>query len=91
MKIIRVGESYDICWFTYGKLKQNCYVIKNKKANSCLVIDPGTPLKNFIDNPILSDVMVDGVLATHGHYDHIQFASDYPVILICLYLSMKMT
>jgi len=59
--------------FTFGPIKTNCYVVKNK--NEIVVIDPSTVGKNEEDKLISFLKLLNGelyyIINTHGHFDHI--------------------
>ncbi|MBQ3047997.1 MAG: MBL fold metallo-hydrolase, partial [Clostridia bacterium] len=50
-----------------GKLDNNTYILKNDKKQ-CLIIDAAANLEDIIQK--VGDFAVEGVLLTHGHYDH---------------------
>lgn len=53
---------------------ENTYIINEKK--SCLIIDPGAEIdkiKAIVDE---FDFTVEGILLTHGHFDHIYTLND---------------
>ncbi|MDD2181293.1 MAG: MBL fold metallo-hydrolase [Bacilli bacterium] len=50
-----------------GYLETNCYLLF--KDNHCLIIDPGAEENKIIEE--IKDTIVDGVLITHYHPDHI--------------------
>jgi glyoxylase-like metal-dependent hydrolase (beta-lactamase superfamily II) len=53
---------------------ENTYIINEKKI--CFIIDPGAPIdqiKKIIDD---NEFSVEGILLTHGHFDHIYSLND---------------
>ena len=58
----------NITTIVVGAYQVNCYIIRQDKH--VLIIDPGS---NFdkISESILDDEIVDGIILTHGHFDHI--------------------
>lgn len=50
-----------------GQLEENCYIIE--KNNHVLVIDPGAEF--FKIKALIQDKIVDGILITHNHFDHV--------------------
>lgn len=57
----------DIRQFVVGMLQTNCYALVSKGA--CLVVDPGASGERIAQE--LEDVSVVGIVATHGHHDHV--------------------
>lgn len=57
-----------------GQLQTNCYLLIDH--NQCLIIDPGDD-GDFIINKIKDmEVRPIGIIATHGHFDHILAATE---------------
>ena len=50
-----------------GELEENCYILR--KNNHVIIIDPGSDGKRIIQE--VGDDVVDGILITHYHFDHI--------------------
>lgn len=64
MKVDSVlGEWYD----------ENCFVVSDE--DHALVIDPGAKLELVM--PFLQNKVVDGILLTHGHFDHALYLCDF--------------
>lgn len=57
----------EIRQFVVGNLATNCYALVSEGA--CLVIDPGAD--GALIARELKDVSVVGIVATHGHHDHV--------------------
>lgn len=55
--------------FIMGSASENCYVIDN--STSALVIDPGIASEDVVSYLNDNKLNLDGILITHGHYDHI--------------------
>ncbi len=53
-----------------GQIEENCYLIwdENKKA---LIIDPGDDAEKLIEQIKTENLMVEKIVLTHGHYDHV--------------------
>ena len=50
-----------------GSLETNCYIVI--KDNHALIIDPGDEANKIINK--IGNLIVDGILITHFHFDHI--------------------
>lgn len=57
----------EIRQFVVGSLQTNCYALVS--SGKCLVVDPGASGERIAQ--ALEDVEVVGVVATHGHHDHV--------------------
>lgn len=64
-----LGEWYD----------ENCYMLLSD--NHALVIDPGAKIENVL--PLLDGAKVDGILLTHGHFDHALNLADFVAKFKC--------
>lgn len=53
--------------------EENCYVVSYD--NSCLIIDPGAKLEKVL--PLIEGKKVEGILLTHGHFDHTMYLEEY--------------
>ncbi len=53
--------------FVVGNLSTNCYALVSE--GECLVVDPGADGARIAE--ALRDVNVVGIVATHGHHDHV--------------------
>jgi hydroxyacylglutathione hydrolase len=58
--------------FPAGAFQANCYLLASEAGQDCVIVDPGQDAEQGIDQALreyrLNPV---GVLATHGHFDHI--------------------
>ncbi len=52
-----------------GEIPMNCYIIENNKE--CFIIDPGFQKEVIIEYVKNNNLNVQGILLTHGHFDHI--------------------
>ena len=56
-----------------GDLFTNCYIVSDEKTKETIVIDPaddGVGISDILEQKQLKLV---GILATHGHFDHLLF------------------
>ena len=59
---------------TLGELGTNCYIVS--KDGKALVIDPADDAETISDYLIENDLNLEGILLTHGHYDHIMASGE---------------
>lgn len=58
-----------ITQYSLGQLQANCYFLINNQ--DCLIIDPGDEADFIIGKLQQADLHLVGVVATHGHFDHV--------------------
>ena len=59
-----------------GSVGTNCYIVHKKDSEHCFVVDPGDSgdkIANYIRD---QKMILDHILLTHGHCDHIQGVRD---------------
>lgn len=79
MKILR---------FTLGQLQANCYFLI--EGNECLIIDPADEASFILEELQRRKLKLVGMLATHGHFDHIMAAGEIQLsILVPFYIFEK--
>ena len=61
--------------FVLGVMQTNCYIVSNDE-NLCMIIDPGAQGKKVAKYLEENELVLDAILLTHGHFDHIG-AVDY--------------
>tara|TARA_B110000858_G_scaffold107267_1_gene122694 strand:+ start:19054 stop:19677 length:624 start_codon:yes stop_codon:yes gene_type:complete len=64
-------EEWIVTCITNGTWKQNCYLLRKKNFNQCLIIDPGSEGHEIIKVIKKKSLVPVGIYNTHGHYDHI--------------------
>lgn len=57
--------------FVLGLLSNNTYLVINEQDKSCFLVDPSTPSKELAEYIESNDLKLEGILLTHGHFDHI--------------------
>lgn len=57
--------------FPVGQMKANCYICIDEETQQGLIIDPGDDGSYLIDQITRLNITPIGILATHGHFDHI--------------------
>jgi len=69
--------------FVVGMVQTNCYIVQNEETKECFIVDPGAPSKDLLRFLKEKEIKVQGVLLTHGHFDHIvglnSIMEDFPV------------
>lgn len=53
-----------------GPIGTNCYILEDETTKKAAVIDPGDEAGRILAELKKSDVQVEYILLTHGHYDH---------------------
>lgn len=72
-----------------GQLQTNCYLVINEKSKNCLIIDPGDDA-DYITRQINDEnVKPVGILATHGHFDHILAVTELKIAFKIPFLMHK--
>lgn len=61
---------------TVGPLMMNAYLLASESAGEALLIDPGDESETLLDAVATSGCRLVGLLATHGHFDHISAAAE---------------
>lgn len=54
-----------------GPVGVNCYIVRREGSKKCVVLDPGGSgerIATYINN---NEMILEDILLTHGHYDHI--------------------
>ena len=54
----------------------NCYVVYNENIKECFVVDPAAPSAPLVEFIQTEGLQLQGILLTHGHFDHIMGLSD---------------
>ena len=59
-----------------GAYQTNCYIIHEKSAKTCLIIDPGYEPDAILDVLEKLNLEPAAILLTHGHFDHVGAVRD---------------
>ena len=54
-----------------GPIATNCYLLKEEESGHGLLIDPGAEPERILTAVLAEKTSIDGILLTHGHFDHI--------------------
>ena len=54
-----------------GPLACNCYVVGDPVTKHAIVIDPGGDAEDLMEVIAAQGIVVDAIIATHAHFDHI--------------------
>ncbi|PJE63656.1 hypothetical protein COU89_02105 [Candidatus Roizmanbacteria bacterium CG10_big_fil_rev_8_21_14_0_10_45_7] len=74
--------------YPLGELQANCYVLT--MGTDALIIDPGDSADFLLELVSREQLKVWGILATHGHYDHILASGEMQMSLdVPLYIGQK--
>ena len=60
-----------ITTFVLGLLSNNTYLVENQEEKTCFIVDPSTESSKVTDYIDGNNLRLDGILLTHGHFDHI--------------------
>ncbi len=60
-----------ITTFVLGLLSNNTYLVENQEEKTCFIVDPSTESGKVTDYIDGNNLRLDGILLTHGHFDHI--------------------
>ncbi len=69
----------NIRTYPLGQLQANCYFISHE--DKCLIIDPGDSADFILEELMYKNINVVGILATHGHFDHIMAVGELQLSL----------
>jgi len=69
--IYRIMSNMQVNIVVVGPFEANCYLIKNQKDDSGIIIDPGGDERAIINKMDRIKLMPRAILLTHGHGDHI--------------------
>lgn len=62
--------------FATGTYQANCYLLAEGPGKDCVIIDPGEGVTEALDQALRThDLNPVGILATHGHFDHVSCAT----------------
>ncbi len=60
--------------YALGQMQANCYVITSD--SQCLIIDPADDASFILETIQSKNLTIAGILATHGHFDHVMAAGE---------------
>ncbi len=69
----------NVLQFSLGQLQANCYLLI--KENGCLVIDPADDASFILEKVQRRGLVVEALLATHGHFDHVMAVGEIQAAL----------
>ena len=64
--------------FVIGMVGTNCYVVYNENTKECFVVDPAAPSAPLVEFIQTEGLQLQGILLTHGHFDHIMGIDTLP-------------
>ncbi|MEW6739149.1 MAG: MBL fold metallo-hydrolase [Nitrospirota bacterium] len=59
-----------------GPLEVNCFVVADEGSKKAVVVDPGDEPDRIMDIIKNNDFVVEYIICTHGHFDHVGAVSD---------------
>ena len=60
-----------ITTFVLGLLSNNTYLVESQEDKTCFIVDPSTESNKLTDYIDANNLRLEGILLTHGHFDHI--------------------
>ena len=69
-----MGKVLKILQYSLGQLQANCYFLIQDKE--CLIIDPADDASFILEELQRKRLKLSGMLATHGHFDHVMAAGE---------------
>ena len=73
--------------YSLGELQANCYFLIEDQ--DCLIIDPADDASFILEEIQRQQLNLVGMLATHGHFDHIGAVGRFSYLLMFLYISLR--
>lgn len=59
-----------------GPLEVNCFIVADEGSKKAVVVDPGDEPDRIMDIIKSNDFVVEYIICTHGHFDHVGAVSD---------------
>lgn len=59
-----------------GPLEVNCFIVADEGSKKAMVVDPGDEPDRIMDAIKNNDFVVEYIICTHGHFDHVGAVSD---------------
>lgn len=69
-------SDFRIKTLVLGSVSTNCYIIYDEQTKKALIVDPADHAGRILDKCRELGVKPEGVLLTHGHFDHILAAKE---------------
>lgn len=66
-----VDNNIHIETVVVGPLETNCYLLSDPESNKTIIVDPGFEGERIGEKLKSNNLILDKILITHGHYDHI--------------------
>ena len=63
-----------------GMVQTNCYVLSNVQTKKAVIVDPGDQANVICRYLREEGLELEGILLTHGHFDHVEALSEAPPI-----------
>ena len=69
--------------FPLGQMQANCYILE--KDGECVIIDPSDTANFILEQVERRQLTVAGLIATHGHFDHVMAVGEIQVSMKALH------
>lgn len=73
-------NTLEVMILQVGQMQANCYIVTCPQTKECLIIDPGDDAQYITDKISSIQATPIGIVATHGHFDHIMAAAELQLI-----------
>ena len=62
---------YKIDTIVLGSYENNCYILREENATTCVLVDPATDAQHLLEKTQEMGLAIEAILLTHGHFDHV--------------------
>lgn len=76
-------DEIQVVKYVNGLLTENCFLVINKNINHGFIIDPGMKIDDLISDIKNSNIIIDAIFLTHGHFDHSMKANELSNLYNC--------
>jgi hydroxyacylglutathione hydrolase len=70
-RTVKQETAMEIAYLENGPFMVNSYLIYAKAGGQAVIIDPGSDINPLIEEVHAKNLLLQGILSTHGHLDHV--------------------